>query len=99
MKQYGLAGFVVVVCLLAIVFVLKDLLKKSDKKDAQIVNIATRFATSLDANTKAIDSLQESQRELANSTNKFHEWLFGAKALNDKEHADILQFCRRQARS
>jgi len=99
LTQYGLAGFVVVVCLLSLVFVLKDLLKKSDKKDAQILEMGNKFASSLDANTNALMKMNETEIRLAAAADKFQTWLSDAIKAGEKEHAEILTFVRRQART
>lgn len=97
--QFGLAGFVVVTSLGALVYVVKDLLKKSDMKDGQMVSIAKDFTTALKENAQAIQKLNESEIKLADATDEFHKWLKGSAERNERDHKDILDFVKaRQAR-
>lgn len=105
LSQYGVSGFVVVTCLLTLTFVLKDLLKKSDRKDEQMKEIGLQFAKSLDANTvalngnvRAINGLNESEIKRAATNEKFQEWLADAKDSNREDLKEILGYVRKVAR-
>lgn len=95
--QYGLAGFVVVACLGALIYVVKDLLRKSDTKDNHMVSLtkdfsaATKeFSCALKDNANAIERLNESEIKLANATNEFQKWLRDATERHEKDHKEIL---------
>lgn len=103
--QYGLAGFVVVVSLLALVYVVKDLLKKSDNKDSQMFLMSKEFSSALKSNTDAIQKLNESEIKLADATDQFQKWLVNSAEKTEKEHKNffdnqgaILDFMKAGAR-
>lgn len=87
--QYGLAGFVVVVCLLTLVWTLKESFKRSDRKDQESLQKDDKFSKSLDLNSDALNKNTV-------ATDKFLTWLKDAKEQNSKEHGEILDCVRRR---
>lgn len=96
--QYGLAGFVVFSSLGALIYVVKDLLAKADKKDEQIMKMSTDFSVALKNNTDAIQSIKESEIKLASATDHFQKWLSDSVRQNEKDHSQILDFMKATAR-
>lgn len=99
--QFGLAGFVVVSCLGALIYVVKDLLKKSDtkddkesieraRKDDQIIAISKDFSAALKETAAAIHTLSQAEIKRAAATEEFQKWLRGEAEKNDKAHKEIL---------
>lgn len=99
--QYGLAGFVVVSCLGALIYVVKDLLKKSDhkdekemavlsRKDDQIIAMSKDFSSALKENAAAIQKLSQAEIDRATSAKNFQDWLKEQSEKNDKAHRELL---------
>lgn len=95
-KNQGFFGLfisaILVFCGLLIWMLLRHFMIKDNKKDAQIIQMGREFAASLDANTKALNSISQTEMQLVSVTEKFQQWLFSAKEQNEKEHREILTF-------
>ena len=86
LDSYGLPGLMI----LAILFVIWWFTHNIDKKDAQIVDICTRFANSLDANTLAVQELCARERDIKSSHESTRAEIHEFRKDNQREHNLLL---------
>ena len=96
LRNYGIAGMIVasvlVFCGWIIHKILNHFMQNIKEKDGQINLISERFANSLDANTKAINELTQSEVKLTSACENITKGFDRMASQNGREHTQILNF-------
>lgn len=100
LDKYGLVGLMLVAVFVFAAWVMRRVVNhfidNIVRKDEQITQMSNRFSSALDANTKAINELTQTEIKLTSACENIVNGYNQTSNQNKLEHSEILEYVRRK---